>query len=112
VWGLILCRPEHRRPIDTMKTDNIFSNDMYICGPPFFLIFLTVGEIIEECIIPDIRDLTLIKWKWNTEFIGLTRDGEILETSTDKLDDLIVSIIRGDKVWISLIELEKSILIL
>ncbi len=64
--------PEHRWPIHSMETHDIFSYDMEISWPPLLFFTLTHGKVIKRSIIPDIPHLLRIKWKRNPEFIGFS----------------------------------------
>lgn len=101
---LISCRPEHRRPIYPMESDDILADHVHICWPPPSLIILHYCEVVEQRIIPDIGHLCSVEWERNPELVRLTRYREVLESTTDELDDLIVSRSRFYEVWIFFIE--------
>ena len=73
MWSLVSCTPKHSWPVDRMKSYDVFPDDMEISRPPLLLLSLADCEVVEKGIIPDIRHLIRIKWKWDTEFIGLSR---------------------------------------
>ena len=94
-----------------MKSYDILSDNMEICRPPFFHLTETNCDIIKECIIPYIGHLSRIKWKWYTKLIGLTRYRKIIKSCFYKFFDFSIATMWSDKVRMSLIEIEKSILI-
>lgn len=103
--------PEHSWPINSMKSDNIFSNNVKIYRPPDILFSLTYSQIVKKCIIPYIGNLVRIKWKWDTEFIGLTRYRKIFKSFFHKFYHFIISRFWIDKFRMILIECQKSILV-
>ena len=94
-----------------MESHDIFPDDVHIRRPPSRLIILDDSEVVEECVIPDIRDLTGVKRERYAESIGLSRDRKILESTSNELADLMVSTPGLHEIRMILIELQYLILI-
>ena len=47
------------------------------------------GQVVGECLDPDVHGLALITWNWNAPLDLLAGDGEVSETGADETANLV-----------------------
>ena len=79
---------QENRPVNSMETDDIFSNQMQVCRPVFFKLLCTVsitviadsGDVVGQRIQPYINHMPGIKVYRNSPFKGGSGHTQILES--------------------------------
>ena len=101
-------RHKENRPIDGVKADDVFTDDVDVCGPIFFVerssLFAVESEprdIVEQRVQPDIDDVFRVEGHRDTPLEGGTRNAQILQPRfKEVVDHFVLSGKRDDEIGV------------
>src|SRR3989344_2248911 len=80
-----------------MKAQDVFTDDMHVCGPKFFIEYIVLspetqcGHIISKCVTPNIHYLALVTRNGYSDriFLACPRKTDILQPLVEKRKNFI-----------------------
>ena len=112
---LDVSREAHRRPQRTVEARDVLADEVNVGRPPFAETLLVAavadgGDVIQQCIEPDVDGELRIKRDRNAPILSNTADVNVLKAALDVGQHLITATLRLDKVRILLVEAQQLIL--
>ena len=108
-------RHEHRRPINTVESDDVFADEVPVDRPlrGELLVVGAVavgGDVVGECVEPDVGDMLFVPRQGNAPLQRLSTDREILQAAFDEAGHFVAAKAWHDRVGMLLVPLEQPLL--
>src|SRR5438094_4824582 len=107
---------QHGRPVDGVKTRDVFPNDMQVRRPPQ-LGFRRVasvadaGDVVGEGVAPDVDDVPVVSGEWDAPTDRRARDAEITQSTPDDAEDFVAPALGLDELRMLLEMLQEAVLV-
>src|SRR5438094_10594287 len=107
---------QHGRPVDGVKTRDVFPNDMQVRRPPRLELrrvaaIADAGDVVGEGVAPHIDDVPVVSREWDAPTDGRARDAEITESTPDDAQDFVAPTFGLSELRVLLEILQRPILV-
>ena len=107
---------QHGRPVDGVKTRDVFPDDMQVRRPPRLELrrvasIADAGDVVGEGVAPHIDDVPVVSREWDAPTDRRARDAEITESTPNDAEDFVAPTLGLDELRMFLEMLQEAILV-